>query len=58
MKEIIRITEITTDCYGFPIARWMGDLGSSGETRIGERNEDLSSCENRAMSLIQAEFSA
>ena len=55
MKEIIRITEITADPFGFPIARWMGDLGSSGETRIGERDQDPATCEARAEDAINAE---
>jgi hypothetical protein len=58
MKEIIRITEITTDCYGFPIARWMGDLGSSGQTRIGGRDQDPAACEARAEDAIKAELAA
>lgn len=55
-NEIVRINEITKDSWGYPVAKWTGDRGSQGETRIGERGEDPVACEGRAEDAIKAEF--
>lgn len=54
--ETIRITKLTIDPWGYPVAHWTGDRGSQGETRIGERGEDPAACEGRAEAAILAEL--